>query len=126
MTYQTTLPKVPDDVDPVEWFLFDNKAGFCNYFASSDVLMLRSLGIPARLAAGYAQGEWNKDTGAYTVLSGDYHAWPEVFFPGIGWIPFEPTAAQPALQYPEGAVNTSVAPGRSAPPNLYSKQRHGW
>jgi hypothetical protein len=60
--------------------------------------MLRSLGIPARMAVGFAQGDREDD--AYTVRRLHAHAWPEVFFPGIGWVEFEPTASQPALSRP--------------------------
>jgi hypothetical protein len=83
--------------------LFENHQAYCMYYASAEVLMLRSLGVPARLAVGFAQGEAriNQETGAeYIVRKKDAHAWPEVYFPGIGWVEFEPTAAQPPLSRP--------------------------
>jgi transglutaminase-like putative cysteine protease len=95
ITYSTTLPPVPEGRDPVEWVLFDYKKGFCNYYASAEVLMLRSVGVPARLAVGFAQGEYVN--GTYVVRRRDAHAWPEVFFPGLGWVEFEPTTSQDAL-----------------------------
>lgn len=111
ITYEPALPDVPVDVDPIEWFLFTRKAGFCNYYASAQVLMLRSLGVPSRLAVGYAEGTWNDTDKRYEVRSKDYHAWPEVYFPGLGWVPFEPTGGQPVLVYPEGTVvESSSAP----------------
>jgi transglutaminase-like putative cysteine protease len=125
MTYQASLPEKPASVDPIEWFLFDIKAGFCNYYASSEVLMLRSLGIPARMVAGYAQGDWHKDDGTFYILARDYHAWPEVFFPKIGWIPFEPTASQPDLVYPVGGVNTDTGPVVIAATPTYIPQNAG-
>lgn len=98
--YSNPLPKSPPtDEDPLEWILFDLKKGFCNYYASAEVLMLRSVGIPARFAAGFAEGERN-NSGTYFVRSLDAHAWPEVFFPGIGWVEFEPTGNQPPLNRP--------------------------
>lgn len=100
--YEAILPSMPEDADPLEWFLFDHKAGFCNYYASAEVLMLRSRGIPARLGVGYASGIWNEEKRVYEVRGQDYHAWPEVFFPGLGWVPFEPTTNQRALSYPQG------------------------
>lgn len=103
--YSRTLPEIPSNVDPLEWFLFDEKSGFCNYYASAQVLMLRSVGIPARLAVGYAQGEFDPATNTYTVLVRDSHAWPEVYFPGYGWVIFEPTESQPSIFLP-GAVPT--------------------
>ena len=62
--------------------------------------MLRSVGIPARLAVGYAQGDYDPATSTYTVLARDSHAWPEVYFPGYGWVIFEPTASQPPIIFP--------------------------
>ncbi len=92
--YNEAIPQPPLDRDPVEWFLFDIKQGYCNYYASAMVMMLRSLGIPARLAAGFAQGTWDADQGAFRVLERDAHTWVEVYFPNYGWVEFEPTSAQ--------------------------------
>ncbi|MFH2104460.1 MAG: transglutaminaseTgpA domain-containing protein [Chloroflexota bacterium] len=100
--YSTTIPQRPDTRDPMDWFLFDQQKGFCNYYASAEVLMLRSVGVPARLAVGFAQGQFNASTDTYTVTWMDTHAWPEVYFPGIGWVEFEPTANQPPLNRPRG------------------------
>jgi transglutaminase-like putative cysteine protease len=99
--YKERIPDPPKESDPLEWFLFDFKQGFCNYYASAEVLLLRSIGIPARLSIGYAQGSYDYSTGIYTVLERDGHAWPEVFFTTIGWIEFEPTASQPEINFPE-------------------------
>jgi transglutaminase-like putative cysteine protease len=96
--YSATLPNPPRKADRLEWFLFDIKKGFCVYYASSEVTMLRSLGIPARMAVGFAQGD--QDGNTYTVRKLHAHAWPEVFFPGIGWVEFEPTSSQPTLNRP--------------------------
>jgi transglutaminase-like putative cysteine protease len=100
--YARTIPPVPAGADPMEWFLFEEQTGFCNYYASAQVLMLRSLGIPARFVVGYAQGEYDSVSQTYTVRKMDSHAWPEVFFIGYGWVPFEPTVSQPALILPAG------------------------
>lgn len=81
--------------DLIEWFLFEYKQGFCNYFATAEVLLLRSIGIPARLANGYAEGEVLPDGQSFLVRSINAHAWPEVYFPGFGWIQFEPTSNLP-------------------------------
>jgi transglutaminase-like putative cysteine protease len=99
--YSPSIRTPPAEENPIEWFLFDYKEGFCNYYATSEVLMLRSLGIPARMAVGFAQGELN-DRDDYIVRHRDYHAWPEVFFPGVGWVEFEPTANQDPLLRPQG------------------------
>jgi hypothetical protein len=87
-------------VDPLLWVLSDYKKGFCMYYASAEVLMLRTLGIPARMAVGFAQGKLDPQNDTYTVLRGDAHAWPEVYFPGVGWVEFEPTGNQDPLVRP--------------------------
>ena len=108
--YSDTLPPKPAGSDVLEWVLFDHKEGFCNYYASLEVLMLRSIGIPARLAVGYSEGTEQKGGDGYNVLKNNSHAWPEVFFPGFGWIEFEPTAAQPPLNYPSGETTPEDNP----------------
>jgi hypothetical protein len=108
ITYTETVPEPPRNRDALEWFLFDQRAGFCNYYASAEVVMLRSLGVPARLEVGYAQGTWDPNVSAYIVIGKDSHAWPEVYFPGLGWVPFEPTVSQPQSSFPLGeAVDQS-------------------
>lgn len=102
--YSRTIPPIPDGADPIEWFLFESGMGFCNYYATSEVLMLRSLGIPARIGVGFAQGEYDDATRTYTVRKRDSHAWPEVYFVGYGWVVFEPTVAQPAWILPAGGA----------------------
>ncbi len=100
--YQLTIPSVPQNRDILEWFLFDLKQGYCNYYATSEVIMLRSLGIPARLAVGYAEGESEQQATNFIVRRRDSHAWPEVYFEKYGWIEFEPTAAQPSTTIASG------------------------
>jgi hypothetical protein len=102
ITYSETIPEPPRNRDPIEWFLFDERSGFCNYYATAEVLMLRSLGIPARLSAGYAQGTWDPEELVYTIIGKDSHAWPEVYFPNVGWVAFEPTVSQPVVSFPSG------------------------
>lgn len=97
ITYNETIPQPPPDRDQVDWVLFDLKEGYCEYYASAMIVMLRSLGIPARMAAGFAQGNWDADNQRYIVKERDAHTWVEVYFPGYGWIEFEPTAAQAPL-----------------------------
>ena len=92
--YSPTVPALPVGTDPIEWFLFEGKTGFCNYYATAQVLMLRSLGIPARLAVGFTQGDYNFQTATYTVRLKNSHAWPEVYFMDYGWVIYEPTASE--------------------------------
>jgi transglutaminase-like putative cysteine protease len=84
--------------DGVDYFLFEEKKGYCDYYASAMVTMLRAVGVPARYVRGYSLGE--QDGATFHVRASDAHAWPEVFFPGYGWVEFEPTAAQPAIVRP--------------------------
>jgi len=98
----------PSDQDIIDWFLFDNKKGFCNYYSTAEIILLRAIGIPSRWAVGYAQGEPSKDSAAvidserttYLVRQRDAHSWPEVYFQGLGWIEFEPTVSQPEIERP--------------------------
>ena len=83
-----TLPR-----DPLANFLFERKTGHCEYFASSMAVMLRSLRIPSRIVTGFRGGEFNDLTGQYLVRASDAHSWVEAYFPGSGWVTFDPTPA---------------------------------
>jgi transglutaminase-like putative cysteine protease len=96
-TYTLDLPAPPTDQDLVDYFLFDLQQGYCDYYASAMVIMARAVGLPARLASGYAQGTYDHDQERWVVTEKDSHSWVEVYFYGIGWVEFEPTAGQPAL-----------------------------
>ena len=100
ITYSEQVSPPPEGWDPIDYFLFVSKSGFCNYYASAEVLLLREVGIPARLAVGYAQGEADGAGTTYTVRAKDSHAWPEVYFNGIGWVPFEPTVIREEPTFP--------------------------
>jgi transglutaminase-like putative cysteine protease len=89
--YDLSIPPQNKDMDAVEYFLFEQRRGYCEQFSSSLAVMARSLGIPARVATGYAPGEYNPFTGLYDVRASDAHAWVEVYFPRYGWTTFDPT-----------------------------------
>lgn len=110
-------------VDKLEYFLFEGKQGFCNYYASAEVLMLRSAGVPVRLAAGFAQGEPNLQNTFYIVRERDTHAWPEVYFPGYGWIEFEPTGNQDPVERPQEREETPAADQANNPLELDALQQ---
>jgi transglutaminase-like putative cysteine protease len=95
--YTLDLPPVPAGRDPVDWFLFDVKTGYCEQFATAETLMLRSLSIPARLATGYSTGDYDPLLNQSVVRERDAHAWVEVWFPGQGWVPVDPTPGVPAV-----------------------------
>lgn len=95
-TYETKNVMIPEEgQDYVDQFLFDSKKGYCDNFSTSMIVLLRSLDIPARWVKGYTQGDFIKeldgDTKLYEVKNSNAHSWVEVYFPGIGWVPFEPT-----------------------------------
>jgi transglutaminase-like putative cysteine protease len=95
--YNTQIDPPPPGEDGVDYFLFNVKQGYCDYYASAMVIMLRSVGVPARFVAGYAPGDYDPSTNLYTVREDSAHAWVEVFFPTYGWVQFEPTASQPTV-----------------------------
>ena len=117
--YERVTQPPPQDVEQIDWFLFDYQVGFCNWYASAEVLLLRTLGVPARMAVGYARGNFHAFEGYYEVRGDDAHAWPEIFFPGYGWVEFEPTGNQSVLNRPEerepieGASDSPTNPNRA-------------
>jgi protein-glutamine gamma-glutamyltransferase len=85
--------------DPLAHFLFETRAGHCEYFASAMAVMLRAIGIPSREVNGFLPGEYNDLGGDYIVRASDAHSWVEAYFPGNGWITFDPTPPAPASGY---------------------------
>ncbi len=116
ITYNTHMESIPDGRSLLTWFLFDYKQGFCNYYATAEVILLRAAGVPARMTVGFSEGEFEMP-GWYTVRQRDAHAWPEVYFPGLGWVEFEPTASEPELVRFQGEIigPSMVTPTPSAP-----------
>lgn len=108
--YNEAIPAPPEGRDAIDWFLFDEREGYCNYYASAMVMMLRSQGIPARLAAGFAQGSWDPETETFLVRERDAHTWVEVYFPGYSWVEFEPTADEAPLDREGDDVPQTVLP----------------
>ncbi|MFW5713134.1 MAG: transglutaminase-like domain-containing protein [Brevefilum sp.] len=92
--YTLDIPSPPEDEDIVDYFLFDLQKGYCDYFASSMVILARAVGLPARLAVGYTAGEYDHNKAVFVVTEANAHAWPEVYISPYGWIPFEPTASE--------------------------------
>ncbi len=93
--YSLDVPAPPSTRDATDYFLFDLKKGYCDYYATAMVVMARAAGLPARLVTGYASGTYDSYGAEYVVREADAHSWAEIYFPGIGWIEFEPTASQP-------------------------------
>ena len=95
--YDLTIPREPAGVDAVDYFLFGSRRGFCEHIASAMAVLLRAVGIPARVVTGYGPGERNPFTGYYEVRNSDAHAWVEVRYPRLGWIPYDPTFGVPPV-----------------------------
>jgi transglutaminase-like putative cysteine protease len=125
--YDLSVPREPPGVDAVDHFLFDTRRGFCEHIASAMAVLLRAEGIPTRVVTGYGPGERNPFTGYYEVRASDAHAWIEVYYPRVGWVPYDPTFGVPAVPdawgSPMGADLASWAAaqlGRAVPSGLRS------
>jgi len=100
---------------PLDAFLFEDRRGYCQQFSGAMALMLRMNGIPARVATGFTPGSFDRSTGEYRVRDLDAHSWVEAFFPGIGWVPFDPTPSVSPAEAQVGALGSaSAARGGSA------------
>jgi len=106
--YSTDVEPV-DDADALLEFLTQTKAGFCQQYSSAMAVMVRTLGLPARIGVGYRAGTQQED-GSYLVQSDDAHAWVEVLFPGYGWLQFEPEAGTAHPNARAGTYLNPVAP----------------
>jgi len=114
IAYSRDIPVLPEGRDAVHELLFASRRGFCEQIGTAMVVMLRSLGVPARLAVGYVPGERDESTGEWVSRASDAHAWAEVYFPGIGWQGFDPTASVP------------LAPGGAPPEPSRAGGVTGW
>jgi transglutaminase-like putative cysteine protease len=108
--YDLEVPAPPDEEDVADYFLFELKKGYCDYYASAMVVLARAAGLPARFVSGYASGIYDAANAQYIVQELHAHSWAEVYFPEIGWIEFEPTAAQPEIERPETEIELPAVP----------------
>lgn len=138
IAYREDIDAPPDGQDVVDYVLFNSQEGYCEYYASAMAVLLRAEGIPTRVVGGYFPAPYDADAGGNLYREKNAHLWVEVFFPGFGWIPFEPTANRDELRYgdftpppdaeaeptpvptpiptPEPAVATPVPAEQQAPP----------
>jgi transglutaminase-like putative cysteine protease len=108
------VESTPPGRDSVDYFLFDLQRGYFDYHASAMAVMLRSLSVPSRVATGYAIDPLAKDdplSTQYQLTERNAFAWPEVYFPGIGWVEFSPTPSQPVIRRPGVTSLDPSAPG---------------
>ena len=93
LEYVTVPIFLPNEADAVDYFLFESRESYSDYFASAMAMMLRTQGVPTRLVLGCGPGD--SDPEGFLVRDNHNHSWPEVYFPGLGWAPFEPTPIYP-------------------------------
>ncbi len=123
--YNLDIPAPPPEVtDVADFFLFDLKTGYCDYYTTAFVVLARAAGLPTRFMTGYAPGDWLHDARSWLVSAADSHAWPEVYLDGVGWIPFEPTASRtPIERVGSGATlafdrDDALKPPQPTPPGI--------
>jgi transglutaminase-like putative cysteine protease len=109
ITYDLQPPSRPDDQDYVDFLLFDSQRDYCNGYATAMVVLARSVGIPARLAVGYGQGEYDEERAVFRVREKNAHSWPELYFPSYGWLEFEPTASEEPYVRPDPPEDEAAA-----------------
>ena len=95
--YDLNVPAPPPDQDVADYFLFDLKKGYCDYYATAMVVLARASGIPARFVSGYSPGMYDAPNAQYVIRELNAHSWPEVYFAEIGWVEFEPTGSIPEI-----------------------------
>jgi hypothetical protein len=111
--YTLEVGSPPPGRDVADYFLFDLKTGYCDYYATTMIVLSRAAGIPARLVVGYANGLYEAEQAHYTVTENYAHSWVEVYFTDIGWVEFEPTASQIAIVYAE--EGETITPAAAEP-----------
>lgn len=112
-TYNLAAPEISGDVDRVAAFLLDTREGYCDLFASSVAVMCRAVGIPARIATGYLLDGSSMDGQDYIIRDRHAHVWTEVYFSGVGWVPFDATE------------NAAFVPGAGVGATLQQAQQDG-
>jgi transglutaminase-like putative cysteine protease len=120
--YNNQIAAPPKGEDGVDYFLFDIKQGYCDYYASAMAVMLRVAGVPTRFVVGYTPGEATTQPGTYLIREENAHAWVEVYFPEYGWVQFEPTASQPILERP-APLPAALQSKQEAPPTPEPRER---
>lgn len=117
--YTLDVPAPALGRDATDFFLFDLRKGYCDYYATAMTVLARAAGIPARVVIGYVSGLFDYNRGQYIVTEADAHAWVEIYFPGIGWVEFEPTPNLPVIASPgEIETNLGLLPTAPAKPGI--------
>jgi hypothetical protein len=109
--YTLDVSYTPRGQEFVDYFIFEQKQGYCVYYATAMTVMLRSIGIPARYVTGFVMPDEPVESDRYEVTNSQAHSWVEVYFADFGWLPFEPTPAYAASQFGETITGDAVAAG---------------
>lgn len=124
--YTLDVPATGGHGDIADYFLFELQEGYCDYYATSMVVLARAAGLPARMVIGYVSGGYDPYDAEYIVTEADAHAWPEIYFPEYGWIEFEPTGGRPPIVR-SGAVSPPEWPdGSGGPGPLVPEEAARW
>lgn len=115
IVYREDIGFPPEGADVVDYVLFQSREGYCEYYASAFVVMMRSLGIPTRMTTGYFPAERDAEAGGFLYRENNAHAWPEVYFPGEGWVQYEPTANRQEITREPVQTTDSGAPPEDPP-----------
>jgi len=124
--YTLDVPAPPLDKDVADYFLFDLQKGYCDYYATSMVVMARAVGLPARLVMGFASGTYDESQNQFIVTEADAHSWVEVYFQGFGWIEFEPTGGQPAILRPQFVPMIEISDAENLSITIPGVTLSGW
>ncbi len=98
--YSLNAPYTPEGREVVDFFLFDSRLGYCVHYSTAFNVMMRSLGIPTREMTGFNGGEFDPATATTLIRANAYHAWSQAYFPGYGWVDFEPTPGRDEIARP--------------------------
>lgn len=111
VAYNLKAKAVPADREPVDYFLFDSKEGYCDLFATAMATSARLVGLPSRYVIGYYIGDIAAGDNGFRVVKGkDYHAWAELYFEGVGWVPFDPTSGARQVEGAERGASAKPEP----------------
>lgn len=114
--YNLEVPGPPPGAEVADFFLFDLQQGYCDYYTTAFAVLARLNGLPTRFATGHIGGYWDLESGEWTITEAEAHSWPEVYFPEIGWVPFEPTAGRPSLRRQSALLSV---------PDSFTRQQSG-
>jgi transglutaminase-like putative cysteine protease len=111
--YTLNVPAPPLGRDVADFFLFDLRKGYCDYYATALAVLARAAGLPARFVSGYSSGTYDPEKAEYVITEANAHSWAEIFFTDVGWVEFEPTAGLPAIDRSGVAAYNAQAPIQS-------------